>query len=59
MWVSDNAYIDFPILANDIFLFGAVAKISNNYFPANFFADSGNSIANNIFALVFKFTNKF
>ena len=57
-WVLDNAHVDFPMLANNIFSLGAIAKISNNSSPANLFADPGSSTADDISVLVFKLTNK-
>ena len=45
------------MLANDIFLVSAIAKISNNSL-VNLLANPGNSTADNISALVFKLINK-
>ena len=57
-WVSDNAQVNFPMLANDTFSLGAIAKISGDSSSANLLADPGSSTADDISASVLELTNK-
>ncbi|OCL13501.1 hypothetical protein AOQ84DRAFT_106280 [Glonium stellatum] len=57
-WVSDNAHVDFPLLANDTFSIGAVATISGDSSSASLLANPGGTTSDEISASVLKLTAK-
>lgn len=59
-WVSDNAHIDFPLMANDTFSLGAVASIASDKDPKaeSFLSQPGDAAKDKISAAVVRVTNR-
>lgn len=57
-WVHDHAHIDFPLLPNDTFSLGTVAKISNNSSAQSFLASPQSSAQDEISDAVVSLTKK-
>jgi len=57
-WVTDNAHVDFPLIKNDTFTLGALAKVSNSSTAAELLADPGSSTKDDISDAITSLTNK-
>jgi hypothetical protein len=59
-WVSDNAHIDFPLMANDTFSLGAVASIASDKNPKaeSFLSQPGDAAKDKISAAVERVINR-
>ena len=57
-WVSENAHVNFPLLANDTFSLGAAASIASDDNPnESFLASPGSQATDKISSAVLKVTN--
>ncbi|ERF74229.1 Plasma membrane fusion protein PRM1 [Endocarpon pusillum Z07020] len=59
-WVSENARIDFPLMANDTFSLGAVASIASANDPKaeSFLSEPGDAAKDKISSIVVRMTNR-
>jgi hypothetical protein len=59
-WVSDNAHIDFPLMANNTFSLGAVASLASDKDPKadSFLAQPGDAAKDKISAAVVRVTDR-
>jgi hypothetical protein len=57
-WVTDHAHVDFPLMKNDTFTLGALAKVSNSPTAAELLADPGSSTKDGISEAISSLTNK-
>ena len=57
-WVSDNAHVDFPLMANDTFSLGTAAKLSNSTSAADLLSNTSSTTKDDISAAVDSLTDK-
>ena len=55
-WVHDNAHVDFPLLPNNSFTLGAIAKMSNNDGISDFLSNPSSGASDDISAAVRRVT---